>query len=214
METVKAAELAHIQWQDRKNDFHRLNAPRVCVQCLGCYNEGRLNFEWVEVSSDLEEFQADLKRAQARGDHVPFCNAEEFEWADLDNVGRYSWQPWEAAALCQVVEVAQDFNLPVEAVVAVVESRLYFHEVEEGDTDIREAFEEFSEGVHDNFSDWVLYRFESTVSQKECDDHEASGLALWFPLDLDYAERELEHYYNWHRIADHNGGGVIVWRSC
>ena len=214
METVKAAERAHIQWQDRKNDFHRLNAPRVCVQCLGCYNDGRLSFEWVEVSSDLEEFQADLKRAQEGLDHVAFCNAEEFEWADLDNVGRYSWQPWEAAALCQVVEVAQDYNLPVEAVVAVVERHVYFHRVEEGDTDIREAFEEFSEGVHDNFSDWVLHRFESTVSQKECDDHQDSGLALWYPLDLDYAERQLGHYYDWHRIADHNGGGVIVWRSC
>ncbi len=214
METVKAAELAHIQWQDRKNDFHRLNAPRVCVQCLGCYNEGRLSFEWVEVSSDLEEFLADLKRAQEGLDHVPFCNAEEFEWADLDNVGRYSWQPWEAAALCQVVEVAQDFNLPVEAVVAVVESWIWIPEVEEGDYDIREAFEEFSCGVWGSFTEYVEDRFENTVSQKEYDDHQNSGLSMWFPLDLEYAERELGHYYNWHRIADHNGGGVIVWRSC
>ena len=213
METVKAAELAHIQWQDRKDDFHRLNAPRVCVQCLGCYNDGRLSFEWVEVSSDLEEFLADLKRAQEGLDHVPFCNAEEFEWADLDNVGRYGWQPHEAAALCQVVEVAQDFNLPVEAVVAVVESRLFLHEVEEGDTDIREAFEEFSCGVWGSFSEYVEDLFENTVSQKECDDHEASGLSMWYPLDLDSAERRLEFDYNWHRIADHNGGGVIVWRS-
>ena len=213
METVKAAELAHIQWQDRKNDFHRLNAPRVCVQCLGCYSEGRLSFEWVEVSSDLEEFLADLKRAQEGLDHVPFCNAEEFEWADLDNVGRYSWQPHEAAALCQVVEVAQDFNLPVEAVVAVVESRLFLHEVEEGDNDIREAFEEFSCGVWGSFSEYVEDLFENTVSQKECDDHQDSGLALWYPLDLDYAERQLEFDYNWHRMADHNGGGVIIWRS-
>lgn len=213
METVKAAELAHIQWQDRKDDFHRLNAPRVCVQCLGCYNDGRLSFEWVEVSSDLEEFLADLKRAQEGLDHVPFCNAEEFEWADLDNVGNW-WRPYEAAALCQVVEVAQDFNLPVEAVVAVVEPHVYFHKVEEGDTDIRNAFEEFSCGVWGSFSEYVEDLFENTVSQKECDDHQDSGLALWYPLDLDYAERALEHEYNWHRIADHNGGGVIVWRSC
>ncbi len=214
MGTVKAAELAHIQWQDRKNDFHRLNAPRVCVQCLGCYNDGRLAFEWVEVSSDLEEFQADLKRAQEGLDHVAFCNAEEFEWADLDNVGRYSWQPWEAAALCQVVEVAQDYHLPVEAVVAVVESRLYFHDIEEGDTEIADCFAEFSCGVWGSFSEYVENLFEETISQKEYDEHQNSGLALWFPLDLDYAERELGHYYDWHRIADHNGGGVIVWRSC
>ena len=214
METVKAAELAHIQWQDRKDDFHRLNAPRVCVQCLGCYNEGRLAFEWVEVSSDLEEFLADVERAKRGLDHVRFCNAEEFEFADLDNVGGHRWQPYEAAALCQVVEVAQDYHLPVEAVVAVVESHVHFHEVEEGDTEIADYFAEFSCGVWGSFSEYVEHLFEETISQKEFDEHQNSGLALWFPLDLDYAERELGHQYNWHRMADHNGGGVIVWRSC
>jgi len=55
----------------------------ICIQCLGCYNSGRLNFQWVNILNDnLEEKTEDLKKACI----CDYIKCDEIEIADFDNV--------------------------------------------------------------------------------------------------------------------------------
>ena len=55
----------------------------ICIQCLGCYNSGRLNFKWVDILDDnLEEKTEDLKKACI----CDYIKCDEIEIADFENV--------------------------------------------------------------------------------------------------------------------------------
>jgi len=77
----------------------------ACVQCLGCYNEGRLNFKWVNAEYIQENIQ-DLNPCK-RADH------EEYMMADTNfglthKMGEYP--DWEVVA--QVMELIEEHGEP------------------------------------------------------------------------------------------------------
>ena len=53
----------------------------ICIQCLGCYNSGRLNFEWVNILNDnLEEKIKQLKKSCT----CDYIKCDEIEITALD----------------------------------------------------------------------------------------------------------------------------------
>ena len=55
----------------------------ICIQCLGCYNSGRLNFKWVDILDDnLNEKIEQLKKSCT----CDYIKCDEIEIADFENV--------------------------------------------------------------------------------------------------------------------------------
>jgi hypothetical protein len=55
----------------------------ICIQCLGCYNSGRNNFQWVNILNDnLEEKIKQLKKSCT----CDYIKCDEIEIWDYENV--------------------------------------------------------------------------------------------------------------------------------
>ena len=55
----------------------------ICIQCLGCYNSGRNNFQWVNILDDnLEEKTEQLKKACI----CDYIKCDEIDITDYENV--------------------------------------------------------------------------------------------------------------------------------
>jgi len=95
------------------------DAFAVWVGCLGCYNGGRLNGEWVDAR-DAEDLAA-LNLAKKDNDGVYWCNscgADEFMVFDTDTsiaAFRNEMSPSEAAELARGLDAAIEAGHDVEA---------------------------------------------------------------------------------------------------
>lgn len=80
---------------------------QACVQCLGCYNEGRLNFKWVNAEYIQENIQ-DLNPCK-RDDHEEYMMADT-NFGQTHKMGEYP--DWEVVA--QVMELIEEHGEPFE----------------------------------------------------------------------------------------------------
>ena len=80
---------------------------QACVQCLGCYNEGRLNFKWVNAEYIQENIQ-DLNPCK-RADHEEYMMVDT-NFGMIQKMGEFP--DWEVVA--QVMELIEEHGDPFE----------------------------------------------------------------------------------------------------
>ena len=119
---------------------------RVCIQCLGCYNEGKLNFKWYN-RDELRENLDDLNPCK-RADH------EEYMMADMDYYAKRFGEYPDYEKVLEFMDLIDEYGEPFEIWVCYAGDidHLEKHEIEEkfideyvGEYSEREYAEEYLE---------------------------------------------------------------------
>lgn len=120
---------------------------RVCIQCLGCYNEGKLNFKWYN-RDELRENLDDLNPCKK-----PLH--EEYMMADFEGLKNFGEYP-DYEKVLEIMDLTDEYGEPFEIWLAYAEiDHLEKHEIEEkfmdeyvGEYTEKEYAEEWLAGVY------------------------------------------------------------------
>lgn len=82
---------------------------RVCIQCLGCYNEGKLNFKWMDAE-ELRENLHDLNPCK-KPHHEEYMMADAEDYTLIDEFGEYP----DYARMLVIMDLIEGYGEPFKA---------------------------------------------------------------------------------------------------
>lgn len=162
--------------------------PRAWVGCLGCYNSGSLNGEWLEGSAAADLVAAGLAQDITVGDYTAprclSCGADEFWVFDHENyLGLISGEcsPVDAERYAATVEEIEREGIDLGAAAAFIADR------HEWDLD---AFQDSYVGQYESLEEYAQ------ELAGELYGKELEGAAWPFTcIDWEWAARELSYDY-------------------
>ena len=183
------------------------DAPRAWVGCLGCYNGGTLNGQWVTgtVAADVSQAVAVRTGDEATyGKNCPVCvrcGSDEFWVMDLDNYGDMltgECSPADAQRAAELLEQIADHDHPAEL-------RAYIANNYTADKllNLDDAADSFANNYIGTFIAFREYANEAADDMM----HECTHAAVTRYFDYDAWARDLEHDYTVLTLPD---GDVAV----
>jgi len=194
------------------------NEPRAWIGCLGCYNDGRLNGEWIsltEAAAEMEAMPEDRARRYLKGTAMfsdggvlrcVTCEGDEFDCMDTENWPFATPSGWaefyhHAAHLLEIVE--GDSWERIEAVI-----RNFHYRVDQIDEAVTYDEDHYC-GWYESVAEFADEQVANMMPPEMADmTLFCRPLADW--IDADEVWRySLQHDY-W---TEDNDGGVFVWTN-
>ncbi len=149
--------------------------PCAWVGCLGCYNNGELVGEWLDVEGVRDLDSTGL----TEGGRCVRCGAEEFDVMDVEGIRHPGGHYFSPASFVETVDAFADIpdHIPHAAVVAWLDNQ-------HGDLDALANIEDRYQGHWDTFRDY---------SDERAEEMFGSELASGSPL---------ARYFDWGAYAD------------